>query len=45
MYVLCSFKIRAQSANGAESLIVWKRRKKRLEDVDVESLALPETQV
>ena len=28
MYVSCSFKIRAQSANGAESLIVWKRRKK-----------------
>ena len=28
MYVSCSFKIRVQSANGAESLILWKRRKK-----------------
>ena len=44
MYVSCSLKIRAQSANEAESLIVWKRRKKRLE-VDVESLAFSETQV
>ena len=44
MYVSCSFKVRAQSANGAESLIVWKTQK-RLEVVDVESLAFSETQM
>ena len=38
MYVLCSFNIRAQSANGAESHSVHKI-------VDLESLAFPETQV
>ena len=44
MYVLCSFKIRAQIANGAESHCVEKTQK-RLDDVDVESLAFSETQV